>query len=93
MFAERPFVGEVQKSAFDHDAFHEEYSTSNFAFCRLFRYSRSLHYAPFLIPGLHPNFSVLKTELFELSFERRFKKAAFDQFVLSAFFQLSLSAR
>jgi len=41
------------------------YSTSNLELSRIFRYSRSFHYAPFLITDLHPTFSVLKTGLFE----------------------------
>jgi len=63
-FFERLF----KKSNFDHEASHKAYSTSNLAFSRIFRYSRSFHYAPFLITGLHPTFLVLKTGLFELSF-------------------------
>jgi len=55
-----------KKFDFDHEASQEAYSTSNLEFSRFFRYSRSFHYAPFLITGLHPTFSVLKTELFEL---------------------------
>jgi len=56
-----------KKPAFDHEVFREEDSTSNLEFSRFFRCSRSFHYAPLLIPGLHPIFSVLKTGLFELS--------------------------
>jgi len=54
-------------STFDHEGFHEADSTSNLEFSRFFRYSRSSHYAPFLISGLHPTFLVLKTGHFELS--------------------------
>jgi len=48
----------------------EANSTSNLELSRIFRYSRSFHYAPFLITGLRPTFLVLKIKLFELLFER-----------------------
>jgi len=54
-----------KKPNFDHEADREADSTSNLELSRIFRYSRSFHYAPFLITGLHPTFSVLKTGLFE----------------------------
>jgi len=41
-------------------------STSNLEFSRIFRYSCRFAYTPFLITALHPTFSVLKIELFEL---------------------------
>jgi len=56
-----------KKSDFDHEAIQEADSASNLEFSRLFRCSRSFHYAPLLINGLHPTFSVLKTGLFELA--------------------------
>jgi len=55
-----------KKSDFDHEADREADSTSNLEFSRIFRYSRRFSYAPFLITGLHPTFSVLKIGLFEL---------------------------
>jgi len=63
--------------------FREAYSTSNLELSRLFRYSRRFDYAPFLIAGLHSTFSVLKTELFEHLFDRKFKKSDFDHEVFS----------